>query len=381
MTTTELRHADLAALTNLLSHTAVRRHDVVLPPKALYFGPDGRVHLDYHSDVELTDSGVTPAEHVDDWFHPTVVAEEQLADKLGIPRPYWQRCSKEATELLAQNANHWLERQGGALMCRTLKANGEPGVLRAVLSDRFRPMDNLDVLISALDGVVAAGVDPGSLQVNCDLSMRRMYVRISAPTVAIEAADIAARYTDPRTGRSGRDYPIVEAGLLLSNSDVGQGAFTIKPRVTFLVCTNGMTRTKDSMRQVHLGGRQDEGVIDWSDETMRRRLAVIASETTDAVRTFLSRDYLTTVVRELRAFAHDKVDDPVATIGTVTTRLRYSADERQLVLNAFLHGGDLTALGVAQAITNVAQELDADRAAQFEDDAFSAMEYASAATR
>lgn len=50
---------------------------------------------------------------------------------------------------------------------------------RAFLSDRYSVIDNLDVLTATLDGVRQAGVDVSIDR--CDLTDRRMYVRIIAP--------------------------------------------------------------------------------------------------------------------------------------------------------------------------------------------------------
>lgn len=380
MQATELRNASLLELVELLRAESARRLDVIVPAARIGMGGDGIVMFSHDIEAEITDAGVNPAHRETVQLSLTDVAAEQLGDKLEIPRKYWQKCdTPDHRELLARNVNHWLRSDPRSLYLRCLAAGPEDeahGLLRAVLSDRFRPMDDIDVVMSALSGIRAAGIDPGQLHISADRSARRMYVRVDAPTIGIEAPDIAGRYTDPRTGRTGHDYPVVSAGLVIRNSDVGQGAFTITPRITFLVCTNGMTRTSESQRQVHVGGQRSEGVIDWSDETMRRELAVIESKTTDAVRTFLTVDYLNSVVDELRGFARTPLGiDAIDKIRTVTKQLRYSEDESQLILGAFVNAGDPSALGLAQAFTWAAQEstISADRASEIEDDAWTAM--------
>ncbi|MGH3900428.1 MAG: hypothetical protein ACRDTA_19725 [Pseudonocardiaceae bacterium] len=54
---------------------------------------------------------------------------------------------------------------------------------------------------------------------------------------------------------------------MISNSEVGHGSFSVTPQITIQVCDNGMTFTRDAMREVHLGGRLDAGVIRWSSDT------------------------------------------------------------------------------------------------------------------
>lgn len=76
---------------------------------------------------------------------------------------------------------------------------GSEGVARAFLSDRYRPVDNLDVLTAALEGVKATGVN---IEVaGCDLTDRRMYVRITAPEVQALAPTLLAGYRSPFSGR------------------------------------------------------------------------------------------------------------------------------------------------------------------------------------
>src|SRR5690606_41422270 len=105
-----------------------------------------------------------------------------------------------------------------------------------------------------------------------DRADRRMYVRVIAPEVRALAPTLLRGYTSPFTGEKGADNPTVFAGFVLSNSEVGNGAYTITPRIVVQVCSNGMTITKDLVRAVHLGGRLEEGTVRWSAETEERRV-------------------------------------------------------------------------------------------------------------
>src|SRR5690606_21323504 len=161
-------------------------------------------------------------------------------------------------------------------------------------SDRYAVMDNLDCLMSALSGIEQAGVD-GQIA-GCDLFDRRMYVRVIAPEVRALAPTMLRGFTSAFTGEKGADNPTVLPGLVLSNSEVGNGAYTITPRIVVQVCSNGMTITKDLVRAVHLGGRLEEGTVRWSAETEERNLSLIKAKTRDAVATFLDADYVAKVV-------------------------------------------------------------------------------------
>ena len=124
------------------------------------------------------------------------------------------------------------------------------------------------MLLAALDGVRQSGVP---VQVDgCDLTDRRMYVRVVCEQVRALAPALLAGYRSPFTGASGADSPVVFSGFMITNSETGCGAFTLVPRLVVQVCRNGMTITRDAMRAVHLGERLDEGVVTWSGNTRTR---------------------------------------------------------------------------------------------------------------
>ena len=66
---------------------------------------------------------------------------------------------------------------------------------RAVLSDRYKVIDNLDILTAVLTAVRQSGVD---VQIaGADLSERRMYLDVHAPAVAALAPVLLGGYRNP----------------------------------------------------------------------------------------------------------------------------------------------------------------------------------------
>jgi hypothetical protein len=96
------------------------------------------------------------------------------------------------------------------------------------------------VLFAALDGVRQAGV-PARVE-GCDLTDRRMYVRVVCEEVRALAPALLGGYRSPFTGAAGADCPVVFAGFVISNSETGCGAFTLTPRLVVQVCGNGRCR-------------------------------------------------------------------------------------------------------------------------------------------
>ncbi|MCM3884619.1 DUF932 domain-containing protein [Frankia sp. R82] len=371
------RNATLENLVALLQADKPRQLDVVAPASSIT-AHDGDLLLAGTEPV-LRPDGV---ELTAGTYVPTTVADEGLADKLQIPLPYLRRLRQENLALYDANVNGWLHhpsQQDRPLLIRALRSQTSgPGIARAVLSDRYRPVDNLDVLLAALDGVRQAA---GPVSVDgCDLTDRRMYLRIRSDTVSQAAPTLLRDYTSPFTGARGADNPIVWAGFAVSNSETGCGAFTITPRLVVEICRNGMTMTRDAVRSVHLGGRLDDGVIQWSSDTQRKATELVTAKARDAVATFLNPDYLHRTLATLERAAGTPIDDPAATITHVCSQLHFTADEQTRILAHFIRGGDLSSGGVLHAVTSAAQTLpDADRAHGLESHALRAMHLAATA--
>lgn len=399
---TEARDASLTDLRDLLVEQHARKIDVVAPASKIR-STEGDIVVAGTNPI-LSENGVTAA---DGTYRPTSVFDEGLADKFGIPLAYVRRLRAERPDLMDANVNGWLHgrcakmrmpsidevRTGRtdpvevrpavpgderSFLIRAFRGDDqENGIARAFLSDRYSVMDNLDALTAALDGVAQAGA-PIDIE-GCDLTDRRMYVRIKSPAVTAMAPTLLERYRSPFSGDRGADNPTVFAGFVISNSETGGGAFSIVPRIVIQVCSNGMTITKDAMRSVHLGGRMDEGVIRWSQDTEEKNLGLITAKARDAVATFLDVDYLTKVIRDIEEKAGKKIVNPQEDVLTVTKRLAFDEATRDSVFRMFIEGGDLTAGGVMQAVTAAAREtVDADKAHDMEAQALRALEFAAA---
>jgi hypothetical protein len=250
-------------------------------------------------------------------------------------------------------------------------------VVRAFLSDGYKIIDNLDVLLAVLDGVRQAGAP---VQVDgCDLTERRMYVRVVCEQVAVLAPALLAGYRSPFTGAAGADNPVVFAGFVITNSETGCGAFTLTPRLVVQVCRNGMTITRDALRAVHLGERLEVGTVTWSDNTRDKTLALVTAKTTDAVTAYLDPGYVTRALRAIEAEAGHPVTDPQEAIRVVSQRLRFTDAQQHDILSCFIRGGDVTAGGVMHAVTAAAQaQDDADTAHEMESAALRALDIAAA---
>jgi hypothetical protein len=367
-------HATLAQMASLLRDQQARKVDVVAPAAAVR-ARGGQLIIDDSTPV-ISEDGVTQTAGA---YRPTGVCDQGIADKLGIPGGYLRRLREDHPRLYDLNVNGWLERDDRKFLIRCLRPDlgPGPGIARAFLSDGYKLIDNLDVLMACLEGIRASGYPVRVDQ--CDLTDRRMYVRVVCEEVRNLAPALLAGYRSPFTGATGADNPVVFSGFVITNSETGCGAFTLTPRLIVQVCDNGLQITKDAIRAVHLGERHDEGVITWSGKTQDKVLELIAAKTTDAVRAFLAPEYADRALREIARDAGRPVADPAETVRTVSQKLRYTEAQQAAILDHFIRGGDITAGGVMHAVTSVAQTLtDPDEAHELEASALRALEAAAA---
>lgn len=384
---TQARNATISDLRDALVEQHARKLDIVAPAHKLKFR-DGQLIVSGIDPVFDAD-GVT---EVNGSYRPTEVFDEGLAEKLSIPLAYVRRMRRERPDLYDANANGLLRgkfRGSGdtleqvhapdkrSFLVRAFRGDAEEkGIARALLSDKYARLDNIDALMAALDGINRAGVH--TAVDGCDLTDRRMYVRIKAPEVKALAPALLAGYTSPFSGNTGTQNPTVFAGFVLSNSETGDGAFSITPRLIFEVCGNGMTITKDAMKAIHLGGKMDEGAIRWTEDTQEKQLALITAKARDAVATFLDVDYMTQVIRALE----EKAGKPVTgkldeKITLVSKKLGFDEDTQARVFDCFIRSGQFTAGGVMQAVTAAAQgAANADAAYNIESQGLKALELA-----
>lgn len=364
------RRAELGELHTMLTDRQARKADAVVPAIAIQ-SRRGVLHVAGAIDATLSPQGVSAAG--DASLRPTRSADAQIAERLGIQVAYLRRLRTEAPEVYDDNVNGLLAlHPGRRFLVRGLvdgpdvvpdfaptsdaEMNTTSGVLRALLSDSYRPIEDLDVLLATLDGIRASGQ---RVEIRgCDLTENRMFVAVACPQVARLAPTLLSGYRSPFTGETGAENPLVFAGFVFSNSETGAGRYSLTPRIEVQVCRNGMTITRDAVSEVHLGGKLDAGPVRWSADTTRKSTDLITAKTRDAVTGFLSEPYLARQLEAIEAEAGTPVHDVTGTVEHVTTELRYSAAQADAILSDFIDGGDRTAGGVLHAVTSAAQRQD-----------------------
>lgn len=149
-------------------------------------------------------------------YQVTEIAHRQIAERLNIPFKYYERMRTDFPMLLDANINGWLKLKSEKRMLRTLDGN-----LRAFLSNRYRRLDNLELVDHILP--VIAQMKNCTIA-SCDITETHLYLKVINKSMKAEITK----------------GDIVQAGFVVSNSEIGLGALKVEPLVYRLVCKNGM---------------------------------------------------------------------------------------------------------------------------------------------
>lgn len=281
-------------------------------------------------------------------FELNVIAHEQMADRLGIPRKYYDEMKASAPALLDQNINHWLRerRDGGGYLVRTMDNR-----VRALLTEKYRPLDNYDLAQVALPALMETGCKVES----CEVTDSRMYLKAVTPKITREVVK----------------GDIVQAGIIISNSEVGKGALSIQPLVHRLVCMNGLIVNDAKMRKSHVGrGITDmEGAQEfYRTETRIADDKAFWLKVRDTIAAALSEAGFESYVNRLAELKQNKIEgDPMKVIELVQKRYALAENEKGGVLRHLIEGADLSQYGLVNAVTRFAQDVDSyDRSTEFE---------------
>ncbi len=314
-----------------------------IPLKRDIVAPTQKAAMRYSGDAGLTMEVAGEGEYT---LRET--AHGQVAEWAGIPAKYYRRMQDEAPALLAENVNTWFESASARRMFRTAGAG-----MRAFLSDRYHRIENEEIARAALPILQET---PG-LQIRAlEITERRMYIFATTSHVQGEV----------KVG------DVVEAGVKVSNSEIGYGAAKVEPIVFRLICRNGATMQDSRLRAAHLGRRVDEGEdlnAIFHDDTRKADDSALLLKMRDVIRWAMSEAALKSSLDKLRQLTTNAIKaDPVRAVEVLSAKIGANEGEKTDILSALIKGADLSAWGLVNAVTYQAHKTESfDRAVEFED--------------
>lgn len=274
------------------------------------------------------------------------LAHDQIGQYLKVPAPYYDRMRAEAPGLLADNINTWLGRSNDRRMLRTMDGNA-----RAWLSDKYARIENEEIAESVLPVLLDT---PGLEIFSSEVTERRLYIQATTSRVVTDV-----KLNDP-----------VQAGVIISNSEVGLGAVSVRPVIFRLVCLNGLVVPDGKFSARHVGRRidasEDLNAL-FSDEAKKADDRALLLKVRDVVRGSLDESLFGKTVQRMKDMAEVKIEgDPAKAVEILSQKIGATESERGGILRALIEGGDTSAWGLVNAVTYQAHGSKSyDRAVEF----------------
>lgn len=308
--------------------------------------------VDYAADsrkLEMKNNGKLAIDGVDDSLNLNQVAHAQLASKLDIPKAYYDRMLAQTPDLLAANVNHWFKSEPKTQLIRTLD-----NTVRAVLSNRYRRVENEQIAEAVLPILMK---EPELRFESIAITEKRLYIKAVLPRLTREVSK----------------GDVVQAGIVISNSEVGMGPISIQPLIFRLVCLNGLIIPDAKFSTRHVGGK----ILD------EENIAALLTDETKAA----DDNALMLKVRDVTAAAFDEVlfrqnvnnltdlttqtitGNPVKAVEVLAKKMNFSESETGSLLKNLADptSGGMNRWGLLNAVTAMANETeDFDRATELQ---------------
>jgi len=296
--------------------------------------PTRRMRMADPNTILITDNDGVASCGITDYAHG------QIADRLGIPRKYYDRAIA-VSGLRELNVNAWLNAEPKPVLCRLMD-----GKVRAFLSDSYKPIDDYLVIEGA--ALRAFEEFPDVRVTSSSITEARTYLQAVFPRLQGEV-----RVGEP-----------VQMGVTIRNSEVGAGAVDIESFIYVLKCKNGMIGTS-LFRKIHMGKRTGEELdvrSYFSDETIIAELKAFRRRLADIIRNELTDVAFDAKLTQMKIAAGEPVHAPEETVKNVTKRWALGDETGKAVLANFIDGRDYTRWGLSNAVTWQAHaETSADR--------------------
>jgi hypothetical protein len=326
------------------------KHDFIAPTTQLRFveqGERGGVHFKIGNERYRTE--------------PTRHCLSQICARSGIPKPYADKMIEaKGQELLAENINWWWKNQPEKRMIRTLM-NGS-NIARAFVSDVYRPLDNYDLAEIVLPKLT----EVGCRVISSEITETRLYIQAATPRMELDLNALRAKNVKLK------DVDPVQAGIVITNSEVGLGALAMDRMLFFLTCLNGAIAAR-VMRRHHVGRRHTDPLFEldnaaeyYTDKTKELDDIVFWNKVKDVVDAMFDMSNFQTLCQKFADSASVPIKATEA-IEEITTRYKLHETEKNSVLDHLIKGGELNVYGLSAAVTRTSTDVESyDRAVELE---------------
>ena len=303
--------------------------------------------VDIHKEKPAAVSPVLAMMGIEDKFMLTPHTHAQIATHLDIPKRYYDTMLREQPDLLSVMVNTMFRRKPAPRLVRTMD-----GKARAFLSNKYRCIDNYQIASLAIEVMMQSKASIMS----CDVTESKLYIKALFPRTEAEV-----KKGDP-----------VQAGVMITNSEIGMGRMAVQPLVMRLVCLNGMVMQDSSIKRTHLGARMDtdEGglAMEYRQDTQQALDHALALQIRDTMQALATPEKIMQHVERLKVTTERMIEgDPVAAVQVLQKKAGLGDEDRGGILRHLIQGGDLSQWGLCNAVTRYSQDVeDYDKATGME---------------
>jgi hypothetical protein len=291
--------------------------------------------------LEIEDHGAFPLQ---------ALPLRQIATYADVPAKYFDRMLAEAPDLAAINVNAWFRKKPDTekRMVRTMH-----GSSRAFLSNGYQRIEN-DRIANVTLPVLAEF--PGIQVKSTNITESRMYIQAVVPSLEAEVRS--------KDGRRVGD--LMQAGVVIQNSEVGLGAVDVLELDWRLRCLNGMVG-ESLYRRAHVGRKVDDTEALWADDTRKADDDALMLKVRDMVRAALDGARFRARVERMNGLAEASLASPVKAVEVLDQVLPVTQGDKDGILKSLIEGGDLSGWGLLNAVTHQAHAAASyDRSVEFE---------------
>ena len=365
---------DIPELVELLREQREQARDLVAPLSRIWMaenieGPDD----DMHPVLAIGTKNGLESYKLLNWAHG------QVATKAGIPRTYYDKCAAGDPELLSTNVNSWLQKLTEAKPDTKVLIRLLGDKIRAVLSNKYRIVDHLDLVTQAVQVVTGQDGDQeqswarGAKCFVWKLDALRMDLGLVNPSLAVDLNNLDAGVQGRDIDRGAGGYAggnhnwlrpeqddgthFVFPAAFIKNHEGGGGSSVIEIGLYEAICDN-TCRIGTSLVKRHIGRAIDSLDSD-SDVTRRKQDELVFMRFADTLRQAFDPEKLLALCCKFKDLENKIVDDVKETVNHIVKLNGLTEDLRDDILSAYMPANRdrHTMLDVQRAVTNAANKV------------------------
>ena len=257
-------------------------------------------------------------------------AHQQIATKLNIPIRYYQKMQIESPQLLDQTVNDSFKKLAENRMIRTLDDTA-----RAFLSDRYRRIDNLEICAAIYPFIESTKF-------------------LSVESAEVTDSHLYLKVVNKRIKTEISKGTVIQAGFVISNSEVGEGYLKVEPLIFNSFSKNALI-FKDCLHKTNHIGRQFKSsstAYEVPADERNYNQSIFTKLQKDIQAVITDSETFDTIVHLLRQSKQISLQkDIVKAVESLANNFALSPNERGDILRQLLISEDHSRYGLINAIS------------------------------